>query len=690
MKQTILFFLLFTSSFLEAQLSDLHYLPPLKQGRNNQGIRQQRVYLSTPETTPFTVNVYRGTNLTIYQSFTLSNASPQQLTLPNGDNNITLVNNNNTGVVLTNSGLRFEAPGGEQFYVNYRGRSSSQAASLTAKGRSALGTNFKWGGVPNLGTHRSLSNTLGIMATEDNTTVTLSGYDPNCVFRMGGNVSGITDDSYTLTLDANESFVFEAYVGDTPIVANREGWLGASVVADKNIVVSNGSINFGVLLNDRPRDAGIDQSVPIDGLGKDYAFIRGRGEASGDGEFVVVIATEDNTAVFVNGSATAFATLNNGDYTMIPSSFYRLNNVPSNSVGANMYVEASKNVYAYQCLSGDDRVVTVGLNLVGPISCSLPDTIDNIPNITNIAGATLTGGVTIIAPTDTPDANIQVTDGGGSVTLPTSNPVPGSTDWKTFYISNLTGNVSVQSTGSISVGFLGFNNSRGVAGYFSGFDIAPDIDIQIAGSTCFPGSTLEILGGQTYDAYQWYRDGIAIAGATTDSYIPTTAGEYFVRIFFGTCGYDSNPITVYNCNPDIVLNKTVDQNNVNEGTLVNFTITVENVWGLSATNVVLTDMLPNGLTFVSASVSSGSFIYPNWTLGTMSANQLETMTLTARAKITNIYLNTQTYTNTVTNSQDQIDRNDTTDNPSVDVTVNRIPPTTVITNRRITTRVNRH
>ncbi len=192
-----------------SQLSDLHYLPPLKQGRNNAAVQRQAVYLSTPEPTIFVVNAYRGTNPTPVASFNISNTSPAVYNLPNGDNNVTLVDNNNTGVVLTNSGLRFEAPSGNRFYVNYRGNSAAQATSLTSKGRVALGTRFKWGGVPNLGAEVSKSNTLGIMATEDNTTVTLSGYDPNCVFRQGNSVAGITADTYTVTLDANESFVFE-------------------------------------------------------------------------------------------------------------------------------------------------------------------------------------------------------------------------------------------------------------------------------------------------------------------------------------------------------------------------------------------------------------------------------------------------------------------------------------------------
>ena len=74
----------------------------------------------------------------------------------------------------------------------------------------------------------------------------------------------------------------------------------------------------------------------------------------------------------------------------------------------------------------------------------------------------------------------------------------------------------------------------------------------------------------------------------------------------------------------------------------------------------------------------------------MSAGELVSMTLVTRSSLPNIYTSNATYTNTITNSQDQTDGNITTDNPSVDVEVNRIAPTTVITNRRITVRVNRN
>ncbi|MGS0524666.1 hypothetical protein ACU8V7_05120 [Zobellia nedashkovskayae] len=52
----------------------------------------------------------------------MSKTTPQEIALPNGDNDITMMSNGNTGVVLTIGGLRLEAPGGEKFYANYRGR----------------------------------------------------------------------------------------------------------------------------------------------------------------------------------------------------------------------------------------------------------------------------------------------------------------------------------------------------------------------------------------------------------------------------------------------------------------------------------------------------------------------------------------------------------------------------------------
>jgi gliding motility-associated-like protein/uncharacterized repeat protein (TIGR01451 family) len=663
MKKLLLLLAVFFVFAGHAQLSDLHYLPPLKQGQNRQGIDRQAIYLSTPEPTTFTVNAYRGTNTIAIATFNISNVTPAVYTLGNGDNNITLVNNANTGIVLNNSGLRFESPSGNKFYVNYRGSSNAQSASLTSKGRVAMGTSFKWGGVPNLGAHPSKSNTLGIMATENNTTVTLSGYDPDCEFRLGNNVAGITADIYTVTLNANESFVFENYVGNSPTVANSQGWIGASIISDKDIVISNGSMNFGRQAGESNRDAGIDQPVPENRLGKEYVFVRGNGNANGWTEFPLLIAVADNTQIFINGSTTATATLNNGDYFEVPSSFYS-----SNSVGANMLIETSKDVYAYQCMAGASTAFTQGLNFVAPVNCLLPDVMDNIPDIRNMAGTNVTGGLTIIAAVNTPDENIVISNGASTIPLPASVPVAGSSDWKTFFIPNLSGNISVQSTGPMAVGFFGYSGARGVAGYFSGFDTVPVVNLEIrGGGGCLPNADiLEVTGN--FDAYEWYEDGVLIPGENGPSFQPSKAGDFYCRGTKGPCTYDSQTISAYYCDPDVVINKSIDKPEIVEGETATFSLELKNFSIVPLTNLQITDNLPAGLTFVSASTTTGSWSGSTWNIGTLDGGGTAILRLTVRGdEIDTLPL--IGLINTITHTQDQVDLNITEDTPSTRITV---------------------
>jgi len=614
--------IIFGTSELTAQLSDVHYLPPLKQVSNNQAIVQQAFYLSTPEATAFNVNVYQGTGTVPVAILSISNATSGQYNVSDGDNNISLVDETNTGIVLSNSGLRFEAPGGEKFYVNYRGRSGSQATSLTSKGRAAAGNSFKWGGIPNRANNANLTTTLGIMATVDNTVVDIFGYDPACEFRLGNNLGGITADAIQIVLNAGQTYVLEAAKNQT--AANVDGWLGASIKSDKKIVISNGGLNVGVNSGSQARDAAIDQPVPENVLGREYVFIRGNGQTDNQTEFPIIIGTQNNTQIFVNGSATAIATINNGEYFEIPGSNYS-----SNTAGANMFVTTSKEAYAYQCLTGASGIQTLGLNFIAPVNCLLPSVLSNIPNIQDVDGLNFNGGVTVVASTATPDGNITVTDGNGNVALPASTPVAGTTEWKTFFVSGLTGNVSVNSTGPIVVGFLGANNNAGIAGYFSGFDTVPVVELDVTGGGCLPADVFEATGG--FDAYQWFKNGAIIASETNSSFTPDTPGDYFVRVTKGGCTYDSAILSVYSCAPELVLTKIDDVDPIIAGNDVTFTITAEYLGFNAINNLVITDILPTEFTLVSATPSSGTWSSPDWTIGTMQRGQLFTLDIVATA-----------------------------------------------------------
>ncbi len=608
-------------SFLKtnAQLSDLHYLPPLKQVADGEAIVQQAFYLSTPETAAFNVNVFQGVNPVPVATLSISNTISGKYDVADGDNNITLVDNNNTGVVLNSSGLRFEAPGGQKFYVNYRGRSRSQGVSLTSKGRVGAGTSFKWGGIPNRGNGDKLTSTMGIMATEDNTTINIFGYDSGCEFRLQGNPGGITADNIQVILNAGQTYVSEAVKQQTN--ANIDGWLGASIQSDKKIVISNGGLNIGLDPSSTSRDAGIDQAVPENILGREYVFIRGNGQVDNQSEFPIIIATQDNTDIFVNGSPTPIATIDEGEYFEIPGINYS-----SNTAGANMLVTTSKAVYAYQCLTGSEGIQTLGLNFIAPVNCLLPNVLDNIPEIQDVDGGAFNGGITIVASTLTPDSDITVTDGNGPVALPPSLPVTGTTEWKTFFVNGLIGKVSINSTGPIASGFLGASNNAGLGGYFSGFDTAPIVELDSSGGGCLPSDIMEVTGG--FDSYQWFRDGQIIAGATGNTYSATIPGDYFVKVSRRGCFVDSAILSAYRCQPELVLTKVDDTDPVVEGSDVTFTITAEYLGFSPINNLVITEILPSELIASGAIPSTGTWTNPDWNVGTMFSGDLVTLTLT--------------------------------------------------------------
>lgn len=79
------------------------------------------------------------------------------------------------------------------------------------------------------------------------------------------------------------------------------------------------------------------------------------------------------------------------------------------------------------------------------------------------------------------------------------------------------------------------------------------------------------------------------------------------------------------CEQDLALRKTVDNANPAEGDEIVFTLTVEHLGPTFVENVEVTDMLPSGVTFVSATASQGSYDAANglWSVGTLDADGIE-------------------------------------------------------------------
>ncbi|MEI6577673.1 MAG: DUF11 domain-containing protein, partial [Bacteroidota bacterium] len=81
---------------------------------------------------------------------------------------------------------------------------------------------------------------------------------------------------------------------------------------------------------------------------------------------------------------------------------------------------------------------------------------------------------------------------------------------------------------------------------------------------------------------------------------------------------------------DLSIMKTTEVPTVIIGENVTYTITVTNNGPSDAQAVVANDVLPAGLTFVSATPLTGSWTSPNWTIGTLANEVSATITLVAR------------------------------------------------------------
>ena len=93
---------------------------------------------------------------------------------------------------------------------------------------------------------------------------------------------------------------------------------------------------------------------------------------------------------------------------------------------------------------------------------------------------------------------------------------------------------------------------------------------------------------------------------------------------------------------NLSVTKSVDKSTPNVGDTVNFTITASNSGPSAATGVVVTDSLPSGYTFVNATPSAGTWLAPDWAVGSLSNGAIETLIITATVNATGLYTNTAT------------------------------------------------
>lgn len=520
MKKLLLTICTFLCLLFNAQLDTDHWFAPMaSKSIVNNNNTQTYLYLSTDETAPFSVQIFN--NNILYSTVQISKSNPAEVLLPSSF----LITTNQSDLFTPNS-MGVYLKGAKKFFANCRFSVPNHAEIITSKGLAGLGKTFYVGMAPITGAANYVNSTIGVTATEDNTTVVISGYNPNVVFSDGS-----SSPTKTFILNRGQSYILDVLSTDS--VVNLDGLIGAKIQSSKPISVTNGNFN-GIYtnLNFTNNDILMDQAVPVDRLGKDFVLVKGNGSVFSEMETALIVATQNNTQITINGIASGI-TLNEGQYYMIQS----MNYIPHGTVdNYSMSISTNNNIYVYQLLagasaysSGGNEYATGGMNFIPPLSCFMPNKVDEIGFINRIGSQTFNTRLNIITQTG---ATVTL-NGNPIATANGPYPVNGNPNWVTYTVPNITGTVTVNSTKSVTAGIAAGSGAVGYGGYFAGFSSVPVISKT---GDCYLGILLQV--DNTYDNYQWYLNGNPIPGATSYSINPELygAGNYTCMVSKNNCG----------------------------------------------------------------------------------------------------------------------------------------------------------
>ncbi|MFT6162768.1 MAG: hypothetical protein ACJA00_005371, partial [Myxococcota bacterium] len=475
----LVFAVVLMPSVASAQLDTRHWVPPLwSPDSSSSAVGEHFVLVSTPEVSPVDFELTDGAGNTY--SGTVAKGAPVSVrvgylsgsfiadTTGEWSGNHTAHVRIGTGSLNTvnTDGLSLQAD--RPVYMTVRQRSTYQGDSLTAKGRKALGTDFRAVlGIDTQGTAAYRGRFISVMAATDDTTITFDEFSPGILMFGQPDADGDgTTDPITVTLQANESYIIGIHDPVYTGTASVDQLSGTRVHSDKPIAMAAGYWLGGPSATGG-QDIGIDELVPVGLAGTDYIFVKGNGSSSNGNETLTVVATQDNTEVFLNGSDSRHAILYNaGDFTYVNNE-YSVATVDGLSHG-NLSLHSTKPVLVAQSMGGSDSYATPGVSFVPPVGVDAAYFVEDIPSVEQL-------GVSALGIIARAGATLNI---NGVPTTATPKTVPGAQDWVTYRLTGYTGIVSVDSNSAVAVSLVNEAGPRGASGYYSGFPYGTiDLDI---------------------------------------------------------------------------------------------------------------------------------------------------------------------------------------------------------------------
>ena len=577
----LMFFFAVKVSF--SQLSRVHYIPPITDN-NSDYVGQQNLFISTPSPTDITYSItVPGTGI-VSSGSNLSKTNHIDFTIGTARDSHAHEYYTNSSSVISDKGFIIETS--EPSYVSLRVKSNNnlQAGALVSKGEAGLGTSFRVGMFVNNSANKSKAlNFISVMATLDNTQVIFSDIDQNVVLnKSGGNTTVTAGFTEMISLDRGESYIISSKISNNTTNI-YDALVGSLIESDKNIAVNIGSLTGSNDTSSSNRDYGMDQIVPVSKIGNEYIFVRGEGADSY--ENVIIVAHEDDTKIFLDGSGTAITTINAGQHEVIEGSAYGLNET--------LYLKTSKNAYAYQGLAGTNSNANQAMFFVPPLSCSVAGVLETIPDIRKVGTTTFTDGSAFVVTngtylllTDTNHTKVPLTGPFTNGVTKGTRTITGAASYTAHVYSNLIGDVSFESDGELYVSYWNKNGSATSGGFYAGFNSSPKLELEtpdVSGESCLPNITISAEGTSTLDSFSWWyndQSGGGYINLNDDSnpFTPTAPGKYKL-IGQVQCGlnpiqyFSSNEVTVSVCPEDFDsdgINDNIDLDIDNDGILNDF------------------------------------------------------------------------------------------------------------------------
>ena len=438
-----------------AQFDNEFWMPPIwtKVGANYDD--PSSLLISTSVTIPVDVHIETPDGTTFVWDGVVSSTNPVELPLTTTLGQTTLSN-----TVITDNG--FIITSSHPVQVVHKVSAFNNQTLVTLKGDNALGQDFWAGSQTQNGTANGSNeyHWISVMASENNTTITFE--TPNDMVGY----EGLT--SFDVVLSQHESYLVRT--------ANAQDHVaGAHITSDKDIVVISGSTHTQ-FEGQGERDGGADQLVPVPLLGTNYVVVKGLNADPGD--YAIVVATEDNTNIYLDGALVPADNIDAGEtfeYTL------------TGSFGDPHLIQTTEKTAVYH-VTGASSNQEVGMSAIPRLICTGTRYVE-FPRFTVNSSAQV---FTLVAQND---ALGTLTFNGtpyASVPGVVISAVPGI-DYTAVSIPDSqvqTNNIVESDESFFHVGYLtGNGTATGTYGYLSGFDEAFDF---IDPATGFPADIIAL------------------------------------------------------------------------------------------------------------------------------------------------------------------------------------------------------